>query len=239
MLATVKAYFSTDRKFISSLQNLLGFTPKNITLYKLAFSHRSFAEQHKSGIKLSNERLEYLGDAILGAVVAELLFKKFPYREEGFLTEMRSKIVNREHLNKLALKLGINQFMRDSIDGITKNKSAYGDALEALIGAAYMDKGWITTRKMILDRMIKHHVDIDELEIQDKNFKSRLINYCQREKINVEFELVEEIENAGRKLLRVRILLNGDEAAVTEDYSRKKADQNAAMIVCEKLKILT
>lgn len=238
MLSTVKAYFSTDRNLVTSLRNLLGFTPENLKLYQLAFSHRSIAEQHRSGIKLSNERLEYLGDAILGAVVAELLFKKFPYREEGFLTEMRSKMVNREHLNKLAMKLGINQFMHDSLDGQTKNKSAYGDALEALIGAAYIDKGWDITRKMILNRIIKHHVDIDEMEQLDKNFKSKLINYCQREKISVEFEFVEEIENAGRKLLRVRLMLNGKEEAVSEDYSRKKAEQLAAMKVCEKLKII-
>ena len=127
---SVKIFFSKDRKLYHSLRNLLGFYPNNFAVYKLAFSHRSSAEEHPSGIKLSNERLEYLGDAVLGAVVAELLFKKFPYKEEGFLTEMRSKIVNREHLNRLALKLGVDHFMNGSIDPSAKSRSVYGDAFE-------------------------------------------------------------------------------------------------------------
>jgi ribonuclease-3 len=219
------------------LKNLLGFYPNNIAVYKLAFSHRSNAEEHPSGIKLSNERLEYLGDAVLGAVVAELLFKKFPFKEEGFLTEMRSKIVNRENLNKLALKLGLDHYMNGSIDPSSKTRSVYGDAFEALVGAVYIDKGYEVSRKLILHRFIKHHIDVEELELLEKNFKSKLINWGQRERKTVEFELIDEVENGGKRLLRIRILIDGTEVARGEDYSKKRAEQIAAQQVCSDLKI--
>ena len=224
--------FSKDKKFASSVPNLLGFYPQHTSVYHLDFRHRSTAEEHPSGIKLSNERLEYLVDAILGAVVAEMLFKKFPFKEEGFLTEMRSRIVNREHLNRLAMKLGIDHFMNGNIDPGAKNRSAYGDAFEALIGAVYIDQGYETTRKLILNRIVKHHIDLDELEQQDSNFKSKLINWGQRERKIVEFELVEEVENGGKRLLRVRLMIDGQEISRGEDYSKKRAEQIAAEKAC-------
>ena len=229
--------FSKDRKFVNSLRNLLGFTPGNLSVYHLAFRHRSTASEHRSGVKMSNERLEYLGDAILGAVIAELLFKKFPYKEEGFLTEMRSRIVNREHLNKLSLKLGIDQFMINSIDPAAKNKSAYGDAFEALIGAVYIDKGYNTTRKLILNRIVRHHIDLEDMENLDKNFKSKLINWAQREKKVIEFLLVDEVENGGKKLLRVKVMIDGEERARGEDFSKKRAEQIAAEKICLEMKL--
>jgi ribonuclease-3 len=193
-----------------------------------------------SGTKLSNERLEYLGDAVLGAVVAELLFKKFPYREEGFLTEMRSRIVNRENLNRLAIKLGINQFMDRSIDPGSKNRSAYGDAFEALIGAIYIDKGYETTRLVVLNRFIKHHVDLYELETLETNFKSKLLNWAQRERKPVVFELLEEVDNGGgKRLLRVCVKVDDQEYARAEDYSKKRAEQIVARMACESLGILS
>ncbi len=219
------------------MKNLLGFYPNNLSVYKLAFSHRSSAEEHPSGLKLSNERLEYLGDAVLGAVVAEMLFKKFPFKEEGFLTEMRSKIVNREHLNKLALKLGIDHYMNGSIEPSAKSRSVYGDAFEALIGAVYIDKGYEVTRKVILHRFIKHHIDVEELEMIENNFKSKLINWGQRERKAVEFKFLEEVDNGGKRLLRVQVLVDGAELGKGEDYSKKRAEQIAAKLACETLEI--
>lgn len=229
----IRNIFSKDKKFIFSLRNLLGFFPGNISVYHLAFRHRSTASEHPSGIKLSNERLEYLGDAILGAVIAELLFKKYPFREEGFLTEMRSKIVNREHLGKLAMKLSIDHFMNNSIDPSAKNRSAYGDAFEALIGAVYIDKGYDTTKKLIVNRFVKHHIDLEEIENQDTNFKSRLINWSQRERKAIEFEFLEEVDNGGKRLLRVRVMVDGIEMARGEDFSKKRAEQIAAEKTCQ------
>lgn len=167
-----------------------------------------------------------------------MLFKKFPFREEGFLTEMRSKIVNREHLNRLALKLGLDHFMNGSIDPATKTRSIYGDAFEALIGAVYVDYGYKRTRNLILERFIRHHVDIEEIEFQDHNFKSKLINWAQRERKKAEFELIEEVDNGGKRLLRVRVLIDGNEQGRGEDYSKKRAEQLAAEKACEELGLI-
>ena len=158
-----------EKSLIRALRNLLGFYPSNLSVYKLAFSHRSLALETVHGIRLSNERLEYLGDAVLGAVVADLLFKRFPTRDEGFLTEMRSRIVSRENLKQVAVKIGIDQLLqRDAVPG--SYRSMYGDAFEALIGAIYLDKGYKTTHSFIVDRIVKHHVDLHEIEQTENNF---------------------------------------------------------------------
>jgi ribonuclease-3 len=220
--------FSREKKFISSLKNIIGFYPGNISVYKLAFSHRSLGKE-EGGIKLSNERLEYLGDAVLGAVVADMLFKKFPLREEGFLTEMRSKIVSRDHLKQLAFKLGIDQFVK-KMGGSDSFRSVYGDALEALIGAIYIDKGYTKTKKFILQHLINNHVDIDSLEASDTNFKSKILNWAQRNKHSVLFETLEE--NKSTKLIKVRLVVNDKEISQGIDYIKKKAEQIAAEKAC-------
>lgn len=229
-----KQLFSPDKRFISQLRNMLGYRPGNIALYKLAFRHRA-VEEVRNGIKLSNERLEFLGDAILGAVIADMLFKKFPFKDEGFLTNMRSKIVNREHLNKLALKIGLNKF--SIFDSGQKSKSIYGDALEAFIGAIYLDKGYKVSKKYILHHLIGNLVDIDELESIEVNFKSKLIEWAQREKKSITFELIDEIQTGNHKQLKVRVLLEGKEMASGIDYSKKKAEQIAARETCLLLEI--
>lgn len=227
--------FSSEKKFIKSLRNLLGFYPGNISVYHLAFSHRSLALETDQGIKLSNERLEYLGDAVLGAVVAELLFKKFPYKDEGFLTEMRAKIVSRENLKHLALKIGINEFLKkDAVPG--SYRSMYGDAFEALIGAIYIDKGYKLARKFVLERIIRHHVDIHTMEVTENNFKSRILNWGQREKHTVNFEVIEE--DTKTKLIKVRLLIDEKEVATGTDFVKKKAEQIAAEAACKSMGIL-
>jgi ribonuclease-3 len=213
----------------------MGFYPKNISLYLLAFSHRSQAKESTNGIRHTNERLEYLGDAVLGTIVAEMLFKKFPFKEEGFLTEMRSKIVSRDNLKQLAFKLGIDQFIKKNgtPDGY---RSMHGDALEALIGAVFIDRGYVKARQFILERLISHHIDIDSLAATDINFKSRLLNWGQRSKNTVIFETYES-ENTNDKLIRVRLLVNDKEIATGMDYVKKKAEQIAAQKACVLLEI--
>ena len=164
-----------DRLFLKSLKNIIGLQPDNIFLYKLAFKHRSAAQQQINGLRICNERLEYLGDAILSAIVADYLFKKFPYKDEGFLTEMRSKMVSRDNLNKLSDKLSLKIFIEHS-DNSTLNKSALGDTFEALIGAIYLDFGYKKTQKWVVDRIIKLHIDMEQLEHVEVNFKSKLID---------------------------------------------------------------
>ncbi|MDZ7742533.1 MAG: ribonuclease III domain-containing protein [Bacteroidota bacterium] len=134
------------------------------------------------GVRLSNERLEYLGDAVLSSAIADYLFKKFPYKDEGFLTEMRSKIVNRAQLNKLSKKLGLDRFLESENDSKNLCKSINGDAFEALIGAMYLDRGYNFTRRIIIKRIINLHLDIDEIEKLENNYKSKLIEWSQKEK---------------------------------------------------------
>ncbi|KAA8475567.1 ribonuclease III [Arcticibacter tournemirensis] len=222
------------------LKNLLGFVPGNVTLYRMAFRHRSVAILLKNGTKNSNERLEFLGDAVLGSVIAEELFKLYPYKTEGFLTEMRSKIVSRANLNQLARKLGLGELIEYDnriVNFPTKQSSLLGDAFEALIGAIYLDKGYNFTRDFIINRIIKPHVDILMLEKTESNFKSKLIEWCQREGKDITFELIENEEGESSKLFTISVLIDGENKGVGRDYNKKNAEKLAAEKACEALGI--
>jgi ribonuclease-3 len=224
-----------EKQFIRSLHNLLGFYPSNLAVYKLAFSHRSLALETAGGNRLSNERLEYLGDAVLGAVVAEMLFKKYPFKDEGFLTEMRSRIVSREHLKQLAVRIGVDELLQKDA-GPGSYRSMYGDAFEAFIGAIYLDKGYDSTKRYILDRIIRPHVDMVEIESTEKNFKSVLLNWGQRERRTVTFETVSEDVRA--RQITVRLLIDGQEKAIATEHIKKKAEQMAAEKMCKELGLI-
>ncbi|SMO39804.1 ribonuclease III [Solitalea koreensis] len=234
-LKLYRLYISRDRKYARVLHNMLGFVPRNLSLYKLAFRHKSVAPQLKEGLKNSNERLEFLGDAVLGAIVGEMLFKKYPYRDEGFLTEMRSKIVNRNHLNQLARKIGIGDLMDyDSrmIHNPIKQGSLMGDAFEALVGAIYLDQGYVFTKEFILKRILKPHVDVDALEQTETNFKSKLIEWCQRHGKEVLFELMPNEEGARTKLFTVKVFVDNEECGTGQDFTKKNAEKTAAEHAC-------
>lgn len=236
-----KLYFSADKAYVRKLKNLLGFVPGNIRLYQMAFRHKSVAVVIKEGSKNSNERLEFLGDAILGSVVAELLFKKYPYKDEGFLTEMRSKIVSRVHLNQLSRKLGFNeliQFDARMISFPNKQGSLLGDAFEALIGAVYLDKGYVFTKNFLLNRIIKPHVDIHLLEQTETNFKSRLIEWCQHNGKEVVFNQIKNPPGESSKMFSVEAIVQGEVCGLGQDFNKKSAEKSAAEKACEYLKIL-
>jgi ribonuclease-3 len=237
MFSSVKVYFSKDKPLYNSLKNILGFFPDNISLYKQAFRHSSAAQEVKKGVKDSNERLEYLGDAVLGAVVAEYLFKMFPYKDEGFLTKMRSKIVSRSQLNQLSVKLGFNKFIEASLERGSTSNSINGDAFEAVIGAIYIDKGYYTARTFILERVIKNHVDMDEVQNKETDYKSRLIEWAQREKKELRFVLVSEIGEGNDKQFLVSVTIDGESKGASQHFSKKKAEQFAAEKVCIELAI--
>jgi len=214
-----------------SIKNLLGFWPDNIRLYELAFRHRSIAKEIKDGVKDSNERLEFLGDSVLGAIITDFLFKKFPYKDEGFLTEMRSKMVSRAYLNKLALKIGLDKLIQyDSSNRLYK--SICGDTFEALIGAIYLDKGFKFTEKIVYSRIIKFHVDIEDLETQDLNFKSKLINWAQRSRKTILFDAREELDGEKQKLYYVTVLVDDVPKGEGIGFSKKYAEQAAAENAC-------
>lgn len=227
-LSSVKAYFSKEREFYQSIKNIFGFYPGNIFLYKLAFRHRSAAIKKYNGLKLNNERLEYLGDAILGAVVAEYLFKTFPLKDEGFLTSMRSKIVSRSALNKLSQKLGLNTLITADTDNNKQFKSINGDAFEAFVGALYLDKGYDFTSKILLERIIGVHFDMEELQNTEISHKSALLEYCQKERLVLEFRVINELGSGYKKQFEVEVYINGDPIEKALDFSIKGAEKLAA-----------
>jgi ribonuclease-3 len=236
-----KLYFSPDREYVRKLKNLLGFVPGNVHLYKMAFRHKSVAVTIKEGAKNSNERLEFLGDAVLGSVVAELLFKKYPYKDEGFLTEMRSKIVSRANLNQLSRKLGFNeliQFDARMISFPNKQGSLLGDAFEALVGAVYLDRGYVFTKSFLLNRIIKPHVDIHLLEQTETNFKSRLIEWCQHTGKEIVFRQTDNPEGESSKMFSIEAVVDGIVCGLGRDFNKKSAEKSAAEKAGEFLKIL-
>jgi ribonuclease III len=218
---------------------LLGFVPGNLSLYRLAFRHKSVAQAVKRGIKNSNERLEFLGDAVLGSVVAEVLFKLYPYEDEGFLTELRSKIVNRGNLNQLARKLGFDQLIQydNRMVNSTRQGSLLGDAFEALIGAVYLDKGYDFTKNFLINHIIKSHIDIHKLEQTETNFKSKLIEWCQRHGKDITFELIENKEGESNKLFTVQAIIDGEIMGAGKEFNKKNAEKLAAEKACDALAI--
>ena len=234
-----KLYLSPHRKYVKVLKNLLGFVPGNLSLYRLAFRHKSVAQNIKKGVKNSNERLEFLGDAVLGSVVAEVLFKLYPYEDEGFLTELRSKIVSRVNLNQLARKLGFESLIEyDSrVLGSSRQGSLLGDAFEALIGAVYLDKGYNFTRNFLVNHIIKSHIDIHTLEQTETNFKSKLIEWCQRHGKDISFDLIGNEEGENAKLFSVQASVDGEIMGLGKEFSKKNAEKLAAEKACESLGI--
>ncbi len=225
---------SADKQLILQLEHLLGFTPRNMTYYNLAFMHRSKPEE----VTDSNERLEFLGDAILGAIIAEYLFKKYPYQSEGYLTELRSRIVRRETMNNVALRMGLNKMVQYNKNDRSLGRShIFGNALEALIGAVYLDVGFIKTRKFILNQIIRAYIDLDHMESTDTNFKNQLLSWAQRNNHQLTFDTLDEKMDSTRKLFTVGIMIDGQLVAEGTGFNKKEAGQVAARNALDKLNV--
>ncbi|MEO1653560.1 MAG: ribonuclease III [Bacteroidota bacterium] len=225
-----------------AIRRITGRIPYNLNLYELALCHTSASKvSPQTGVKESNERLEYLGDAVLGAVIADYLFKKYPFENEGFLTEIRSRIVNRESLNELAKKIGLDTLI--IYDGNSRSKTAYkslnGDALEALVGAVYLDRGFHSCYGFIISKLIRHHLDLDDIIINNKNFKSIVIEWAQKESRDLRFEIIKETGSKHQREFVAQIYVDDEPLATGAGYSKKKAEQAAAQKSCEVLNLDT
>jgi ribonuclease III len=228
IIRSEKYLFTPDRNFRKQLKNILGFLPRNFELYQLAFIHKSASHFVFDQVKVNNERLEFLGDAILDSLVADFLFNKFPEKEEGFLTQTRSKIVNRDNLNHMAIKLGIGSMIISKMSN-DNHKSVYGDALEALIGAIYLDKGYEKTRKIVLERIIQSHININRMLETETDFKSRIIEWGQKNKKTVNFTSFEEWDEQSNSPVFITHLIVMDEIIGRgSGNSKKESEQNAA-----------
>lgn len=224
-----------EKEFRKRLKNILGFYPSNISLYKQAFRHRSSVKLINEHLP-SNERLEFLGDAVLGTIVAEHLFKLFPKKDEGFLTQMRSKIVNGQNLQLLSKKFGFDTLLNSKLNSKEKlNSSAYGDVFEAFIGAVFLDKGFEKTKHFVLNNIIKTHLDINELLQTDTDFKSQLQILMQKQKKQFEYVLKHEEYKGKEKHYTVILKIDGIEQACFEHKSKKVAEQRVAQLTLEKI----
>ncbi|MBS1558011.1 MAG: ribonuclease III [Bacteroidetes bacterium] len=224
-----------DQKLITAIKTIAGFAPSNISLYRLATLHSSKAKEAR-GFRESNERLEYLGDAILGAAVADYLFKKYPLEDEGFLTEIRSRIVNRESLNNLARKIGIASIVQYDQRNVQLQKVILGNTLEALVGAVYLDKGYASCKKFVIDKLIQPYFDLDTVVNSDTNHKSRLLEWAQRHAKEIRFEITETRNGRGREF-SAQVMLSGEPYGMGFGLTKKKAEQDAAEKTCAKLSI--
>ncbi|MDH8701917.1 ribonuclease-3 [Dysgonomonadaceae bacterium PH5-43] len=219
------------------LYQISGFYPKDITLYEEALRHKSSSKENNNGIYFNNERLEFLGDAVLDAVIADILFKKYPKKNEGFLTNTRSKIVKRETLNKIARELGLHKMIVSSTQVNSPKSHILGNALEAFIGAIYLDQGYRKTYKFIETKILYPYIDINDLAKKEVNFKSKLLEWCQKHKISLEFELIENfVDRHSNTIFQTQVLLNGLLAGVGTGHSKKESQQQASQMALAKIK---
>lgn len=233
----IKALPHRGKEPYLSFYNIVGFYPDRIDLYKEAMTHRSSSIRSRKGRWVNNERLEFLGDAILDAIVADILYKKFEHKKEGFLTSTRSRIVQRETLNKLAMELGIDTLIVSSTRNLAHNTNIYGDALEALIGAIYLDQGYRVAKKFVYETMIKQHLSIEKVLKSEVDFKSRLIEWGQKNKVEIRFEVTDSSYDAHNNPVFVSCVKVADvEVGSGKGYSKKESHQMAAKVAIKKLR---
>ena len=230
------SHTAKDEEFIMAIRKTLGYRPKKIQFYKEAFTHSSLKKVQDNGIPLNYERLEFLGDAILGAVIAHYLFKKIPSGDEGYLTHMRSKIVSREHLNELGKDLDLIQFVKSSIPNSNFGDNIHGNLFEALIGAIHSDRGYSFTEKFIFRFVIEPYVDIERLEGKITSYKSVLIEWSQKNKKRIKYNVYEDTGNDTLKHFSVKLLVDQDLVSKGRATSKKKAEEIASKRAYYKLK---
>jgi len=224
----IQYFLLSDNSKQKTLKQILGFYPSNFALYEQAFTHKSVVNEQQDSKKVSNERLEFLGDAILGSIVAEFFFQKFPFEDEGFLTKIRSKLVSRTFLNQLSVDIGLDTFLETSVH-TSRTNSLYGDAFEALIGAIYLDKSYEQCKRFVVDKIIKDYVDVERLLATETNFKSKLIEYTQSKKIPYKFQ-TSGIENESSKFFQCKLFVGAESSIIGEGNSKKRAEQEAARL---------
>ena len=205
---------------------MLGFVPTKLSLFKLAFYHKSFHHQNSNSLR-NNERLEFLGDAILSAIVAEYLYLKYPEGDEGFMTKMRSKIVKRDSLNMIGAQMGLDELLEFYND--TKiSQSMLGNAFEALAGAIYFEFGYQKAKKLIVNKILRQYLDIHQLETYDDNYKSQLLEWSQKNSKAIEFRTVSKYKLQKRDRFKIAVMVDGKKYGVADDFNKKSAEQNAA-----------
>jgi ribonuclease-3 len=230
-------YLVDKQEFSSRLKKILGFRPGNLKLYEIAFIHRSATFTLPDGKKVNNERLEYLGDAVLDAILSDFLFEKFPDANEGFLTKIRSRIVNRDVLNQLAVSMGINKILISNVSSSHPTRNLYGDAFEALIGSVFLDKGFRKTKKLFLNNVLNKYLDLNVIVNTDTDYKSLVFEWVQKNKSNLMFTYNEEYDfNLKKSVFSTTLFIDKKELGEGHGSSKKEAEQEAASQAWKRLK---
>jgi len=234
---TVRLFFHPKKESYLALKRILGFFPKNISLYEEALLHKSSSKENVERAGRNNERLEFLGDAILDAVIADIVFKKFKNQNEGFLTNTRSKIVKRETLDRISGNLGLNKLIISSRRAHLQKNHILGNALEAFIGAVYLDQGYRRTYRFIEKKIVAAYINIDTLAKKEVNFKSKLLEWCQKFRVQMEYQLLENfVDRDNNPIFQSQVLLNGCVSGFGTGYSKKESHQQAACQALDKIK---
>ena len=237
LIEWIKLPFRKDKELYSSLHRILGFYPRHLEYYKMALLHSSVAKRNEKGKPINNERLEFLGDAILGAVVSDIVFHHFPGKREGFLTDTRSKLVQREALGKLAREMGINELINAATQNKTHNSYMGGNAFEALVGAIYLDRGYNACMRFVKKRILKQMVNLDKVAYKEVNFKSKLLEWSQKNRIQLEFRLLDQkTDKQGNSMFHCQVVLEGVEGCSATGYSKKESHQKASKMTLEQLR---
>jgi ribonuclease-3 len=237
LIDRIKLLFCKEKELYSSLYLIMGFYPHNIQLYKQALMHKSAGERNDKGRPVNNERLEFLGDAILDGIVGDIVYRHFEGKREGFLTNTRSKIVQRDTLNKLAHEMGIEQLVKSSGHPLSHNSYLGGNAFEALVGAIYLDRGYDACMHFMRKRILAQLINIDKVAYKEVNFKSKLIEWSQKNKVNIEFRLVsQEKDENGNPMFLFRVFMEGVDGGEGKGYSKKESQQQAAKSTLERLR---
>ena len=233
----IRLLFHKDRDSYFCFYKILGFFPRNIRFYEQALLHKSTSIRSEKGRPLNNERLEFLGDAILDAIVGDIVYKHFEGRREGFLTNTRSKIVQRETLNKLAVEIGLDKLVKYSTRSSSHNSYMYGNAFEAFIGAIYLDQGYERCKQFMEKKILKNYIDLDKMSRKEVNFKSKLIEWSQKTKMEVSFELIEQfLDQDYNPMFHTEVRIESLSAGTGTGYSKKESQQNAAQMALKKIK---
>ena len=233
----IRLPFRKEKELYSSLYDIIGFYPHDISFYKLALMHKSVMRRNEKGKPVNNERLEFLGDAILDSIVGDIVYQHFPGKREGFLTNTRSKLVQRDTLNKLAQEMGINQLILSS--GHTSSHNSYmgGNAFEALVGAIYLDQGYNACMRFMNKRILAQMINIDKVAYKEVNFKSKLIEWSQKNKVRLSYEQVlQEKDKNGNPIFEFKVVLEGVEGCSGRGFSKKESQQLASKLTLDKLK---
>lgn len=235
MFRFFKRSSKNDKELQTYILKTFGVRAKSLLLYKQAFIHKSHIREEKNAHFLSNERLEFLGDAVLDNIVAEFLYIEFPNKDEGYLTQLKSRLVNGTQLNELGMILGFQKFTKFQQFGTSSPKALYGDVMEALIGAMYIDQGFVKTRKVVLEKIFKPNINLKKLASNDDDYKSQLIIWGQRKRKQLIFTLVNEKLSSKGKVFEIAVMIDGEEISRAEAGNKREAEKLASAKALKKL----